>query len=100
MTKIGDTFIVSSSFSYHFVLEMPNKTGVEVHIGRQSCMGNHAMGVANATFDKRCIRDIQAELQIYAENIYFDINNKIYQITNMLLWEIYILPRGGEKYGG
>jgi len=30
MTKIGETFIVSSKFDYHFVLEMPNKTGVVV----------------------------------------------------------------------
>jgi len=48
VTKIGETFIVSSSFAYHFVLEMPSKTGVEVPIGRQICMGNHETGFENA----------------------------------------------------
>jgi len=100
MTKIGETFIVSSSFSYHFVLKMQNKTGVEVPIGRQICMGNHDRGFANTTLDNRCIRDIRAELQIYAENIYYEINNNIDQITNMLPREINILPRGrGKKRG-
>jgi len=77
ITKIGETFIISSSFAYHFVLEMPNKTVVEVPVGRQICMGNHDTGFANATFDNRCIRDIPAELQIYAENIYSEINYKL-----------------------
>jgi len=45
MTKIGETFFVSSSFSYYFVFEMPNKTGVEVPIGRQICLGNHDTGL-------------------------------------------------------
>jgi len=100
MTKIGETFIVSSSFSYHFVLEMPNKTGVEAPPGQQICLGTHDRGFANATFDNRCIRDIPAELQIYAENIYWEINNKIDQITNMLPREIDILPKGrGKKRG-
>jgi len=63
-------------------------------------MGNHDTGFANATFDNRCIRDIPAELQIYAKNIYYEINSKIDQITNMLPREIDILPRvGGKKRG-
>jgi len=57
MNKIGETFIVSNSFAYHFVLEMPNKTGVEAPPGRQICVGVHSTGFANATFDNRCIRD-------------------------------------------
>jgi len=55
---------------------------------------------ANATFDNRCIRDIPAELQIYAENIYYEINTKIDQITNMLPRELDIVPKGrGIKRG-
>jgi len=100
MTKIGETFIVSSFFSYHYVLEMPNKTGVEVPIGRQICEGIHDTGFANATFDNKCIQDIPAELQIYAENIYAEINNKIAQITNMLPRELDILPKGGRQKKG
>jgi len=97
MTKIGETFIVSSSFAYHFVLEMPNKMGVEAPPGRQICVGVHDTGYANTTFDNRCIRDIPAELQNYAKHIYKEINSKIDQITNMLPLEIYVLPRGGHK---
>jgi len=41
MTKIRETFIVSSSFDYHFVLEMPSKIGVEAPPGRLICMGNY-----------------------------------------------------------
>jgi len=62
--------------------------------------GHHDTGFANATFDNRCIQDIPAELQIHAENIYFEITSKIDQITNMLPREIDILPRvGGKKRG-
>jgi len=100
MTKIGETFIVSSTFSYHFILEMPNNTGVEAPIGRPICEGVHDTGFVNASLDNRCIRDIPAELQIYAENIYADINNKISQITNMLPRELESLPKGGKQKKG
>jgi len=62
---------------------MPNKTGVEVPQGRLIYEGTHDKGFANSAFDNRCKKDIPAELQIYAENIYAEINNKIAQITNM-----------------
>jgi len=100
MTKIGETYIVSSKFDYHFVLEMPNKTGVLVPRGRHICVGNNYTGFANATFDNRSIRDIPAELQIYAENIYHDMNRKIDQIIDMLPREIDILPKAGNKKRG
>jgi len=74
---IRETFIVSSSFSYHYVLEMQTKMGVEVPISRQICEGTHDTGFANATFDNRCIRDIPAELQIYAKNIYAVIKKNL-----------------------
>jgi len=76
---------------------MPNKTRVMAPPGRQICVGVHDTGFANATFDNRCIRDIPAELQNYAEHIYHEINGKIDQITNMLPREIDILLRGEEK---
>jgi len=96
MTKIGETFIVSSSFSYHFALEMQNKTGVEVPIGCPICEGVHDTDFVN----NRCIRDIPAELQFYAEKLYADINNKIAQITNMLPWELESLSKGGIQKKG
>jgi len=79
---------------------MPNKTGVSAPRGRQICVGNNDTGFANATFDNRCIRDIPAELQIYAENIYHDINRKIDQIIEILPREIDILPKAGNKKRG
>jgi len=100
MTKIRETYIVSSKFDYHFVFEMPNKTGVTAPMGRQICVSNHDTGFANATFDNRCIRDIPAELQIYAENIYYDIKCKIDQIIEMLPREIDVFPKAGTKKCG
>jgi len=97
MTKIWETYIVSSKFDSHFVLEMPNKTGVSAPRGCHICVGNNDTSFANATFDNRCIRDIPAELQIYAENIYHDINRKIDQIIDMLPREKDILPKAGNK---
>jgi len=80
---------------------MHNKTEVGKSIDCPICKGDDQPEFVNATVDNRCVNDIAAELQIYTNNIYIDkINNKIEQITSMLLPEIGSIPMGRRRKKG
>jgi len=75
-------------------------TGVVRPIDRPICKGGEGPGFVNYTVDSRCVSDIAAELQIYTDNIYTDINNKMDQIESMLPPELESIPKGGRKKKG
>jgi len=102
MTRLGSTHVVTSSFSYNFILHLPAKNTSQHVPLVPGCVGWLPI-YNNGTMDTRCangIKHIREALQSYRGDMYKEIKIKIEQIYNMLPPDLDIQPGGGRSKKG
>jgi len=99
MTRLGRTHVVTSSFSYNFILQLPSHNTSQVAPLLPGCVGWIEV-YNNGTMDVWCasgIKLIREALQSYRGDTYREIHEKIEQIYNMLPPELDIQPAEGRR---